>query len=78
MPVAVAVPCPCYPAPLGPPSLGLWGPGGQRILPSGLRGVQCSWRLGQQRTSLWEKVCVCAYFTDSNQDRVNRDKETLL
>ena len=43
----------------GPQVWGCGALGAERILPSGSARSAVFWRLGQQRTCLWERVCAC-------------------
>lgn len=81
MPVAVAVPRPCHPAPW-PPSLGLRGPGGRKDSPVRLC-VECSvLEAGSAKNMLvgeGVRVYVCILQTATKTERVNIEiKETLL
>lgn len=71
VPMAVAILVPAIPHP-GPQVWACGALGAKGLSSKAPRGVWCSWGLGQQRTSLWEKVwgcvCVCVLQTATKRE----------
>lgn len=68
MPVAVAVPCPCHPAPWAPKS-GAVGPWGRKDFRQALRGVKVFLEAGSAKNILVGEVCVCVCILYRQQPR---------